>query len=451
VGTLFALVTFVPQRAEAASYYVATNGSDSNSCQTAQTATAAKRTVASLATCLSAGSVGIMRHGTYPDSVDPLPNGSASGGYVTLQAEHEGAVILTGGINLSHATSYQSFVGLRFHNQNKTILGNHLKFLRDEFMTGCASGNCTNTTVGTNDFNDTADILLEDVWLHGAGGRYNLLVYNSTRVVVRRAVIRHGGSWTDDKGDPEAGITFYNTRDSAAQNVMVLDSNLSYHTWQSAMYNVFNTVSPNGNDRNNWVGIIALNNLSGSDGAGLRFDGNGAQTGHVIQDAILWDANWGLNVSYASSVGVTGTRLTIGRNSGSSEGIGGTSGGTKSFSNVRLVGASVSDVTVTTTATGLPVYLPQQSGGVGANVQSRIGAAGSLAGEMGWNSNSGVALWPWPNEARILKEMCTDAGVTRGFCTDSSLTNYVWNYLGNGNPVTTTTAPAAPVNVRITP
>jgi hypothetical protein len=60
-------------------------------------------------------------------------------------------------------------------------------------------------------------------------------------------------------------------------------------------------------------------------------------------------------------------------------------------------------------------------------------------------------LWPWPNEARIKKEMCTDAGVTRGFCSATSLTDYVWNYLGNGNPFggTQTQAPRAPLNVRI--
>jgi hypothetical protein len=65
-------------------------------------------------------------------------------------------------------------------------------------------------------------------------------------------------------------------------------------------------------------------------------------------------------------------------------------------------------------------------------VTKQIGVAGSLYGETGWNTPQSSSLWPWPNEARLKVEMC--AGVTRGFCSDSSLTHYIWNYLGNGSP-----------------
>jgi hypothetical protein len=30
--------------------------------------------------------------------------------------------------------------------------------------------------------------------------------------------------------------------------------------------------------------------------------------------------------------------------------------------------------------------------------------------------------------------MCSDAGVTRGFCSKASLTEYIWTYLGNPVP-----------------
>jgi hypothetical protein len=61
------------------------------------------------------------------------------------------------------------------------------------------------------------------------------------------------------------------------------------------------------------------------------------------------------------------------------------------------------------------------------------------------------ALWPWPNEARIKKDMCADAGVTRGFCSSTSLTSYIWGYLGNPNPYGSGTVPAPqpPGNLRI--
>jgi hypothetical protein len=73
-------------------------------------------------------------------------------------------------------------------------------------------------------------------------------------------------------------------------------------------------------------------------------------------------------------------------------------------------------------------------GQIGAQIVNRIGTAGTLQGEAGWNTDTGAALWPYPNEARIKKEICTEAGITRGFCFDSSLTHYIMNYLGNGNP-----------------
>jgi len=135
-------------------------------------------------------------------------------------------------------------------------------------------------------------------------------------------------------------------------------------------------------------------------------------------------------------VDVAASRLTIGVSSGSGVGIGGDSAGTKSFTNVRLFNVSIQNVTATNTATGMPTFLPQQLAGVGANIINRIGTAGTLQGESGWNTDTGQVLWPFPNEARIMKEMCTDADASlrRGFCSDTSLTNYIMNYLGNGNP-----------------
>ena len=73
-------------------------------------------------------------------------------------------------------------------------------------------------------------------------------------------------------------------------------------------------------------------------------------------------------------------------------------------------------------------------GQIGAQVVSRIGAAGSLRADTGWNADTGTPLWPFPNEARIKKEICTDVGVTRGFCSNASFTNYVMSYVGGINP-----------------
>ena len=84
---------------------------------------------------------------------------------------------------------------------------------------------------------------------------------------------------------------------------------------------------------------------------------------------------------------------------------------------------------------GSPLKTAGSGGGqIGAQIVNRIGVSGSMHGDVGWNVDTGAPLWPYPNEARIKKEMCTDAGITRGFCADTSITNYIMNYLGNGNP-----------------
>jgi hypothetical protein len=458
-------------------YYVSNSGSNSNSCTAAKSSATPKQTIQGAFSCLAPGDTLIVRDGTYSGAANAftgLPNGTAAS-YITLRAENEGNAIITSGVDMVHTNAYIIVQGFRFQDPGtKTILGNHLKFFRNEFKGGCAFGNCTNTTIGTNDFNDTADILMEDNWWHGLGGRYTLLVYNSNRVVIRRGVIRHDGGWTDDKGDPEAGLNFYNSTNCSAQNVIILDSTPPFHAWQSAFYNVYNSASPNLNNNNSWYGIISLNNTSSTapDGAGLRFDGNGTQTGHIIQDAVLWDANWGFNAAYQGSISLTATRLTIGRTTRTSSGYGiaGGSGGTKTFANVIIANMNNLDFSVSggsmtffdtfnngssSSGTGKVTYNPTSngldtlfrieagtplktagSGGgqIGAQIVNRIGSPGTLQGETGWDVNTGTLLWPFPNEARIKKELCTDAAVTRGFCSAPSLTQYIGSYLGNPSP-----------------
>jgi hypothetical protein len=456
----------ISSHALAATYYVATNGSNSNNGSSATPFLTVQKGLSSLAP----GDALLIRDGTYSGSTNALtnlPNGT-TGKYITIQAENEGKVIISSGLNMAHTNAYLQFVGLRFQDTGgRVILGNHLKFFRNEFRGGCSSGNCVNTQVGSNDVSDTADILFEDNWFHGLGGRYNLLIYNSNRVVVRRAVIRHDGGWTDNKGDPEAGINFYNSSNCSAQNIIVLDNTLSYQSWQGAIYNVYNSASPNSTNNNSWYGNIALN----SRGAGFIIDGNGSQSGHIVQDLVSWDVDYGMNMGTGSTriSGMSVNRVTTGHTNkaSSANGLVQWASWSGSITNTIItnVGSDLINLSATyfdsygnsstSKGTGSVTYNPRTngllyltriesgsplksdgSGGgqIGAQIVNTIGAPGSLYGETGWNTDTGSVLWPFPNESRIKKEMCTDAGITRGFCSSSSLTYYIMNYLGNGNP-----------------
>jgi Right handed beta helix region len=81
--------------ANAATYYVATNGSDSNSCSTAQTHTTAKRTIAAGMACLAPGDTLVIKAGTYDESLDNLvPSGISAAAPTTIQNYQTDAVTI---------------------------------------------------------------------------------------------------------------------------------------------------------------------------------------------------------------------------------------------------------------------------------------------------------------------------------------------------------------------
>ena len=463
---LLALAVLLPANAVwAATYYISPSGSNRRACSAAQSASTPRQSLEEGLSCLKPGDTLVLLDGTYAGPLQDLPGGKANN-WITIRAQNDGGAIIAGGLQMTPDDAYVQIAGLRLHGDDeKVILGHHLKFQRMEFKRGPASGNTVNTQIGSNDADNTADILIEDSWFHGSGGRYNVIVYNSDRVVLRRVVIRHDGGWTDDgRGDPEAGLNFYNSANCAAQNVIVIDSMLRYSTWQGAFYSVKNESTGHANSGNAWQGIIALNNQD----LGMRFDASaGAISGAVIQDAVLWDnANGGISFG-TGNVSATASELTIGRSKMQPYGdfrggIGAWGGGSKTLRNLIITGVAedligvtashfltygnssrsrgtgrLTDNPLTNGLTTLPLIngsselatAGSSNAAIGATVLRRVGATGTLHGEADWNVRTAATLWPWPHEERLKREMCTEAGVTRGFCSAPSLTRYIWNYL----------------------
>ena len=422
---------------------------------------------------LQPGDILLVKDGIYSgtnNAFTNLPNGSSTNGYISIKAENEGEVIITSGLIMDSYDEYLEFHGFRFHDTiGRLIYGHHIKFFRNEFKGGCSTGNCSNTGIGTINGVPTSDILMEDNWFHGLGGRYNLLVYNAERIIIRRAIIRHDGGWSDF--NPEAGINFYNSRNCSAQNVFVIDSDLNtYASWQAGIYSTRNLAgpAPGTNFNNSWYGCISLNNNSAP---GFRLDGNGPQTDHIIKDLVVWDNGIGIGMGSAQVINISVDQATVGRNTiGVPESVGiGEFAQTWSgnITNAVVTGFD-HDVTVpmsyfntfnnntVSSGTGRVTYDPflnglkyllriedisslknagLNSGQIGAQITNKIGVDGTLHGELGWNNETNNCLWPYPYEVRIMKEMCIDAGETRGFCSSGSLTQYLWEYLGSPMPV----------------
>jgi hypothetical protein len=298
--------------------------------------------------------------------------------------------------------------------------------------------------------------------MYGTGGRYNLLIYNSNYVVLRRCLIRHDGGWTDSKGDPEAGTNAYSSSQVYYQNCIILDSNLTnYHNWYAPFYGTADgsesTVS--------WDGCIALNNRN----AGFQLDPkSGASLNNiVIKNSVSYNNGWGITLGSQGTVSGTIENVTIGSVDSNDAIAKWGSGGSVSVKNAiiykiggsafRGVSGKYSDtyncgdngsgtgvVHMNPETSGL-LYLTRVENGtalktagesssqVGANIQNKIGTSGTLYGESGWNTITSAPLWPFPNENRIKTDLASVS--TRNFAGSSkTLTQYVWGFIGNPTP-----------------
>lgn len=429
---------------------------------------------------MSGGDTLIIKRGTYQEPLASIPNGTAKA-YTIIKAETDGGPIVTGTLQLTHTNSYVQIEGIKFSStKHNSVLGNHIKIFRCAFEGAPTFGNVATVGIGTNDYNDTAYILLEDCWSYGRGGRYNFIVFNADHVIFRRCVARHDGHWRDNKGDPEAGFAVYNSSHVEVQNVIVLDSDLTtYHRWNRAFYTIWNAYStgvggiahPTNNV--NWTGAISVNNNEQC----FESDGNpGYEIISTYTDVICWG---GAVFSGGSSGNITVTinRGTFGKSSnpGWNGGFGKWSAGpSMRIKNSIVTGFERTDFgpgteaeysvtynkgtkgkcsncrTANPKTNGL-LYLPRIEEGsklkkwganaeqVGATVLKRMGVSGTLWGEPGYNTLTDENLWPWPYEDRIKADMA--AVSARGFATGNSrdgspqtLTKYIWEYLGNTIP-----------------
>ncbi|MCL5883930.1 MAG: hypothetical protein M1377_01010 [Deltaproteobacteria bacterium] len=379
-----------------------------------------------------------------------------------IRAERDGSTVITSpqGLSLTHEVSHVRIEGLKFDaHHSKRILGNHVRILRTAFKGGPGDGNTVQVGIGSKDYNDTRRILLEDCWVYGPGGRYNILIYNSRQVVLRRVVIRHDGGWKDENQDPEAAACVYNSSYVSLQNVIVVDSNRSdYHNWYGSFYS-----TADGREREiSWRGCIALNNRATGFGVDPKY--SGAIDNLLMRDVVSYANDWGITLGSRGTVNGLIDRATIGKTSPQGEGIAKWANqgsvfvreslvfevGVSSFRGVKIQsgGGGASNHG----KTGIS-YLPRgassvgggQSGQsaserIGAEIMNRIGTQGAFYGDPEWDMVISDPLWPWPFEGRIKRDFSEVD--SRGFSArgkgryggELSLTSYVWEFLGNPCP-----------------
>jgi hypothetical protein len=478
---------------KATTYYLAGTGADSNSCASAQMATAPKATFASAWGCLNAGDTLIVQNGTYTNASPPSGKQGTASAPITLQAAVDGGSVISGTLSLVNV-AYLNFTGFKVTSPNASVYArsagrglvtHHVAFRRCGFQT------TTTAEDGGVDFSDgTHHMLIEDSWAWG-GGRYTISCYGGPGGsppnlgcdynTYRRIVIRMGPA-SSAGGNPEASLALYYASNNIVENVIAVDGVQDSDSSNAAFYLTAHGEPPQVSG-NKFYGVIAMNNR----GEGWYLDHNGTGGENELRNSILWKNGGGAISLYASMPNQCANNIidhvTAGGTGNGSDaywnGCNGTTVNSSIFMNAVSYGMKQSPGGG---STGVHNYNLMWSNTAGdydnissgtkdilANPQlkylTRVEAVTpcSSAGEGGTNCGADVTfryqdgaptatpLWPWPNEARIYKDMCTDARVTTGFCSAGSITAYIWTALGNpvpsSIPVGTTPSPMSPCDL----
>lgn len=494
---------FITVNANAATYYISPSGSDSANGTSTETAWS---TFSHAFTIMAGGDTLILSNGTYTQQLSGMPSGSSSA-YTIIKAENTGSVVIQYSFNISNR-SYIKIEGIKINGNLTQVPGtiyssNHIKIMRCAFYGAPESGNIEVAGCTLSSY-----ILWEECWAWG-GGRYKFLAYQSDHVVYRRCVSRHdyhnpAESW----GQQCACFTVYDTTDFLLQNCIGIDSGQTDRATGTLYGAVWSENNADVTNSGKIIGCIFLNIR----GLGAINDPKQSSCARVIQDTVVWDTEGGILVRVqAGSPTTLLNRCTIGNITGriSDESFAWSSGAiagdywahypvgnavinnsivyhsdiygisewfTSNYNDVNSCGTAnwggrwqaavpgANDLTVSPLSNGL-MYLNRiedgstlktagQSGGqIGAQIVYRYGTDESLWGEPEYDTLTGNNLWPFPNEDAIKTDMSSynSHGVdgARGFCaTGETLTHYIMNYLGNGDPYTVdTTAPASVTNL----
>jgi hypothetical protein len=492
---IFLLNLYFAASSFAATYYMSPGGSDSRSGTTEATAW---RTFANAFWNMVAGDTLILLDGTYsesagtgvinwesPNSSQP-PSGTNIFNMTVVRAKTAGNVVVDGegtyGLFIGRSTRKDGYIkiqGIRFEGGGFLYNTTHVMLKECGFHSTHMWGGAV-LSVGAGDHsNGNTYNLIEDCWVWGSD-RLIASNYRADYTIWRRVVIRGDGcnsAACTGSGNPNVGITVYESHYCSLQNVIVIDRILD----GGEPYSDFATAEHTGGSYalgpNEWLGCISLK----APDMGYSFQADNANDQTVtMKNCVVWGStSFGFNPSCPHFSNISLENLTCGNVgndcfrvqdviSGTARNLISTNAGRYGY-NSYVVTPSYVDVYNSAAANyleggvtcsagcrttnpqndGNPAsikYIPRietgsalkgtgyNAGDYGANVVKRYGTDGTFYGDTGYNTLTSVDLWPWPNEDRIKADLSTAS--TRGFCASGqTLTKYIWEYLGNTIPL----------------
>lgn len=373
--------------------YVAVDGADVGNCSVDPCLT-----FAYAGQQLQSGEVLVVGDGVYPDAIDAttFPRGS-EGAPTVIRAAHGDGATVTGVLSLyENDDLFLELVDLRFEGPDtKLVAAGNVRFVRATFVGGPPDGNTVNLAIGGNDFAPGAwEVSCEDCIFRGLGGRYAVLVYRATNVLLTRAVARKDGGWgeSEDTYDPEGVITFYEAADSRCEQCIALDGLKLSGSNAEALGALLQNSHTDQHTNVVFAECMAIAN----EFPGIAFEGHGS-----VGEASVVDTY---------SVGNTGNGVTA------------NVGGTIALTRIASLGNGGS---------GVASY---GDGSVSLDDSIVSGNAGAaLDGVSGSTNGAGPAaidLGGFDSD-RIRAELCDRAGETRGLCaTNDTFQAYLESFMG---------------------
>lgn len=425
----------------------------------------------------------------YQGSNSAQPPSGSAGQPTRIRAEQPGTVTIEGPLFLGRSFRKDSHIvleGLTFEGGGALYNTSFVTLRNCGFHGGLSVGtNDLESGTGTNLSN--TDNLIEDVWIWATGKRIIAINYRAKRNVWRRVIVRGDGCGTaacSGSGNPNVGFTVYDSSDVSVQNMIILDRVLAPTDSPYADFAVAqHTADPLWYlGRTEWLGTMSLyspdlayymepdtgqtidptirivnavafgarsggfnlarygtNNhlenllahVSGGDAIRIAPD-LGALQGVVRNALVFGDGRYAINSSYgADYVNVDGSWSQGPFNQVTPSNI--VPGSPLGNGSLRYLPRIEADSPLAQAGLG--------GSPIGVRILNRIGTSGTRFGQPGYNAIGTEPLWPWPNEARIKAEMCTET--MRGFCSTGlqldgvnpvTLSSYVWEALGNPIP-----------------
>jgi hypothetical protein len=500
----------------AGTYYISPQGVDASSGGLSESTP--WRTFKYAFSLMSAGDELVLLDGAYSDAAGTgyissdscagcgqPPSGAGSGQETVVRAKNPGNVTITGRLKLGTNSStgkkqYIRIQGITFEGGG-TLYNTSRVTIRECGFHATDNGSGNVFAIGTIEHNyQNTYNLIEDCWIWGRN-RLIAINYRADSNVWRRVALRGDGcnsSSCQGSGNPNVGLSVYNSSHVSVQNVLILDRVLDtgqpYGDFATAQHAPGPSVDEGAGEYlgpNEWLGCLSLNSAD----TGYYFEADSFNDNtHRLIDVVAWnDAGLGVNIG-KNAAHVSLENLTVGKTSGGDnirvapEISSGTVRNLIAYKAGRFgvnssIAPSYSDVFQAASgnynqagcATGclttdplagnpppLKYILRIENGSAlkgagyagadyGANLIKRYGTDGSRYGDSGYDALTAQDLWPWPHQDRIRNEMCQ--GTTRGFCGSSwtSLTDYVWRQLGNAPPdFSPPSALTAPTNVILT-